>query len=136
MSYSIYPTSYGNVTVSAATATATTGYTYTSAGTSATDLVWGSNGNWNNVANPVTISQKATIELKGEDADIVINGESLNETLKEIKNALRVPGNLKRNPELEKDWEELQKAADHYDKLKREFSEKQRVWNALKDTDV
>lgn len=130
MSYLIHPTTqynYGNLTVAAGQ----TGYTYTSAGTSATDLVWGTNGTWN--TNPVTISQKATVELTGEDADVIINGESLKDTLKAIQETLRMPVNLKRDPALEKDWAELQDAADQYEKLKREYLEKQKVWNTLKD---
>ena len=131
--YSIHTAPYttGNITINAA-GSGYSGYTYTSASTSATDLVWG-NGTWNNVSTPVTISQKATIELKGEDADIVINGESLSETLKGIKEALRIPKRLERDEKLEKEWEELQKAADQYNKLKAEYKEKQRVWNALKE---
>ena len=136
MSYSIKykppAHNYGNLTVSAPAGQ--TGYTYTSTGTSATDLIWGNNGSsW--AAAPVTISQKATIELKGDDADVVINGESLKDTLKAIQETLRMPVNLKRDPALEKDWAELQAAADHYEKLKKEYLEKQRVWNTLKDTD-
>lgn len=91
-------------------------------GTSATDISW----------NPVTITQKPTIELKGEDADVVINGESLNETLKAIKDALKIPGILQRNELLEKEWEELKAVADHYNKLKKEYTEKQRVWDIMK----
>jgi hypothetical protein len=125
---------YGNVVIGPAP-TSTTGYTYTSGGTSATDLVWGNNGSWGISANPVTITQRAQIELKGDDADIIMNGESLNETLKEIKEALRIPSKLTRDEQLEKDWEELQRAADHYNKLKQEYKEKQRVWDTLKDQD-
>jgi len=100
-------------------------------GTSAID--W-SNTTWTTA--PVTISQKATIDLKGEDADIVINGESLNETLKSIKDALRIPSRLPNlNPELEKDWEELKAAREHYDRLLKEYTEKQQVWDALKTED-
>lgn len=131
MSYLINPSTYnyGNLSVSAPSSTA--GYTYTSSGTGANNLVWGSNGNWDTA--PVTISQKATVELQGEGADVIINGESLKDTLKEIRDALRMPVNLKRDPALEKDWTELQEAADHYEKLKKEYLEKQKVWNTLKD---
>ena len=50
-------------------------------GTSATDM-W-TNTTW--TTSPVTISQSATIDLKGKDADVIINGESLKETLQAIK---------------------------------------------------
>lgn len=133
MSYSIYNSPYttGNLTVGTGIPTGVTGYTYSASSTSATDLIWGNTGNWTTA--PVTISQKATIELQGEDADIKINGESLNETLKSIKDALRIPGNLSRNPELEKHWDELKAAADHYNKLRKEYEEKQKVWSILNE---
>ena len=126
--YSIYnpSTSSGNVTVGLPT-TATTGYTYT---TSATEFNWS-----NSYANPVTISQNAKIDLKGDGADIVINGQSLNDTLQEIKTALRIPSKLNRDPKLETAWEELQQAADHYEKLLKEYREKQQVWDTLKTQD-
>jgi len=129
MSYLIntQPYNYGYGNVSATVPSGVSGYTYTSTGTSATAV------NWAN--NTVTVTQQAQIELKGEGADIVINGESLNQTLKEIKEALRIPSNLNRDPSLEKDWAELKAVADHYNKLKAEYREKQKVWDTLKDQD-
>lgn len=131
MSYNIYSSpnyAYGNITLN----TPTTGSVFTvgANGTSATD--W-TNTTWTTA--PVTISQKATIDLKGDDADVIINGESLNETLKGIKDALRIPGKIKRDTKLEKDWEELKAAADHYNKLLKEYTEKQKVWDTLKTED-
>jgi len=111
---------YGNVTINPATS----GSYYTMTGTSAT---------WTSVPTPVTITQQAKIELKGEDADVIINGESLNQTLKEIKEALRIPSKLKQDHKLEKEWSELKEAADHYNKLLKEYREKQKVWDTLKD---
>jgi len=123
-----YTPLHGNVTLA-------TGATYAS--TSASNYVWtstGSNGTaW---TNPVTITQKSTIDLQGEDADVVINGESLKQTLKEIKEALRIPSKLKQDHKLEKEWAELQEAADHYNKLLKEYREKQRVWDTLKDRNL
>jgi hypothetical protein len=127
MSYLIntQPYNYGNLSV--AIPTGVSGYTYTSAGTTAV--------NWATSAQPVTISQSAKIELKGDDADIIMNGESLNETLTEIKDALRIPSRLNRDPSLEKDWEVLKQAGDHYNRLLKEYREKQKVWDTLKDQD-
>lgn len=133
MSYSVYtttPTYYGNITLNPSTAAPN--YTVGVNGTSASDLTWSGTA-WSTA--PVTITQKATIDLKGEDADIVINGESLNETLKGIKEALRIPTRLSRDPALEKDWSDLKAAADHYEKLKNEYLEKQKVWDTLKTED-
>jgi predicted dehydrogenase len=113
---------YGNVTINPGTSGGY--YTMNATSTSAT---------WASVTNPVTITQQAKIELKGEDADIIMNGESLNQTLKEIKDALRIPSKLNRDEKLEKEWAELQEAADHYNKLLEEYREKQKVWDTLKD---
>lgn len=84
----------------------------------------------------VTVNQKATIDLKGKDADIVINGESLKDAIREIKEALRIPNRLQQNSELEQSWDELQAAADHYNKLLVEYKEKQKVWETLKKQDL
>jgi hypothetical protein len=131
MSFILNPTTsypqYGNLTVGAlnvAAPTSASGYTYTNASTSV---------DWSNGANPVTITQKATIDLKGEGADITINGESLSETLKEIKQALRLPSKLAQDPKLEEAWSELQAVGEHYNRLLKEYREKQKVWDTLKD---
>lgn len=122
---------YSNITLNPSTSATT--YTLSGLnGTSATDV-------WTNTAwstSPVTITQKATIDLKGEDADIIINGESLNETLKSIRNALRIPERLVRNEQLESDFDELKAAHAHYEELLKKYAEKQKVWNALKNTDL
>lgn len=137
MSYVYTSTSpvYGNITLTQPNQSAGS-YTIgpgIANGTSATDL-WSATS-WSTA--PVTITQKATIDLKGEDADIVINGESLRDSIKEIKEALRIPGKLeKRDPELEKKWEELQEAANHYHKLLEEYKQKQKVWDTLKNQDA
>lgn len=131
MSYNIYtttPASYGNITLNPIPVTGAS-YSVNANGTSASDLTWAGTA-WNTA--PVTITQKATIDLKGEDADIVINGESLRDSIREIKEALRIPSRLSRDKGLEKDWSELQEAADHYEKLLKEYKEKQKVWDTLK----
>jgi hypothetical protein len=118
----------GNVTIDA-------GVSYAS--TSAGNYIWTSSGsNGTAWTNPVTITQKATLDLNGEGADVVINGESLNQTLKEIKEALRIPSRLNQDHQLEKEWEELQQAAEHYNKLLQEYREKQKVWDTLKDRNL
>lgn len=134
MSYSVYtttPTSYGNIVINASTAVPS--YSVGTNGTSASDLTW-TGTSWNTA--PVTITQRATIDLKGEDADIVINGESLKDSIKEIKEALRIPSRLARDEGMEKNWGELQAAAEHYEKLLKEYKEKQKVWDTLKTQDM
>lgn len=132
MSYSIFTNhnnGYGNISITGPYDNSV--YSVGANGTSATD--W-SGATWTTA--PVTISQKATIDLKGDDADIIINGESLKDSLKEIKDALRIPGQLKRDPKLEEAWEELKAVKDQYHKLLKEYKEKQKVWETLKDNDI
>ena len=131
--YAITPkTTYGsgNVLISTGmTGTSATSFTVPWNGTSATT--------WDTTyTNPVTITQKATIDLRGDDADITINGESLKDSIKEIKDFLRIPGKINRDKTLEEDWEELKKAADHYERLLKEYKEKQKVWDTLKDKNL
>ena len=131
MSYNIYstttPYAYGNITL-----TPTTGTNWTVGvpnGTSATD--W-SNATWTTA--PVTISQQAKIDLKGEDADIMINGESLNETLQAIKEALRIPGRIQQDAKLEESFEELREIREKYEQKVKEYEEKSgiEIWRSFK----
>ena len=133
MSYSIYNSPYttGNLTVGTGVPTGVSGYTYTSAGTSATDLIWGNTGTW--ATSPVTISQKATIELTGEDADIKINGESLKETLQAIQDALRIPNRIQQDAKLEEAFDELKGLRELYEQKVKEYREKQKVWSILNE---
>ncbi len=112
-------------------ATSTSGPVYTIGvnGTSATD-VW-TNTAWSTA--PVTISQKATIDLKGDDADVIINGVSLSKTLEGIQERL---GLLEMNPALENEFDELRAAANHYRELEKRFKEQKQVWETLKKQDL
>jgi hypothetical protein len=94
-------------------------------GTSATDM-W-TNTTWTTA--PVTITQKATIDLKGEDADVVINGKSLRFTLEKLEERLAM---LEPNHELEKEWSELKRLGDAYRQLEKDIQEKTKTWDILK----
>jgi hypothetical protein len=95
-------------------------------GTSAIDY---NTGTWTSA--PMTVSQKAQIELKGEEADIIINGDSLNATLKEIKEALRIPDKIKRDEHLEKSFEEIRVLREKYEAMVKDYKEKQKVWDII-----
>jgi hypothetical protein len=69
------------------------------------------------------------IDVKGENADIKINGVSLCDTLKVIQDRLNL---LQPNPELEAEWDQLRELGDQYRKLETEFKEKTKMWNTLK----
>jgi hypothetical protein len=75
------------------------------------------------------LTPSGQIELKGDRADVVINGVSLNETLKGIQDRLNM---LRPNTALEAEWDQLRELGQQYRKLEAELKEKQRAWNILK----
>ena len=107
----------------------------------------GSNGTWStipnytythttlqtNTSNPVTIQQTGQIDLRGEKADININGVSLKETLETIQEMLGV---VKTDSTLEKEFDELKKAGQQYRRLLKKFREQKEVWETLKKQDL
>jgi hypothetical protein len=98
-----------------------TGYTYTTNTTSP----WIATG-----SNPaMVVSQSGTIEIKGEDADIKINGKSMVAWMEAVEERLNI---LTPNPELEKDWDELQELGERYRALEKQCKEKAKMWAALK----
>jgi hypothetical protein len=72
------------------------------------------------------------IYLDGKDADVVINGHSLTDTLKALEERLNI---LVPNTELEKEWVELKRIGDRYRKLEADLTEKAAMWAALKAED-
>jgi hypothetical protein len=124
MSYYINPSTYatsytGNITINAAS-------------TSATHYspVWNSGVT---MPNAMSVNQSGRVDLKGDNADITINGVSLNATLKLIQDRL---GLLVPNPELEGQFDELRALSEQYQKLEAECREKMRVWNTLKNKNI
>ena len=80
----------------------------------------------------MSVSQQqnsGVVELRGEKADIVVNGESMMQTLRNIQDRLNM---LRPNPELEAEWDELRALGEQYRKLESEFKEKSKMWNTLK----
>lgn len=80
----------------------------------------------------MSVSQQqnsGVVELRGEKADIVVNGESMMQTLRNIQDRLNM---LRPNPELEAEWDELRAVGEQYRKLESEFKEKSKMWNTLK----
>jgi hypothetical protein len=75
------------------------------------------------------LTPSGQIELKGDQADVVINGVSLTETLKGIQDRLCM---LQPNAALEAEWDQLQELGKQYRKLEAELLEKQRAWEILK----
>lgn len=90
--------------------------------------------NWVN-NNPMTVKNSGTLELRGEDADININGESLMSTLKEIRDHLRIPDRLNRNAELESEFEELRALGEQYREMEAKYKSHKKVFDILKRED-
>ena len=105
-----------NVTIGAATqmATGANKYAYTSNGTYA--------------SSPITSTPTGTLELRGEGADVKINGVSLTDVLKNIEQRLNI---LRPNTKLEAEWSQLRELGDQYRRLEAELKEKSLMWNKL-----
>ena len=69
------------------------------------------------------------LNLVGDNADIVINGQSLNATLAAIQERM---GMLVPNAEMEAEWDELCELGERYRELEKLCKEKSTVWNKLK----
>ena len=101
-----------------------TGYTYTTNTTSP----WIANGITG--TNPaMVVNPSGSIEIKGEDADIKINGKSMKTWMEAVEEQLNI---LTPNPELEKEWDDLRRLGQRYRALERKCKEKAQMWAALK----
>ena len=115
---------YGNLTIpNGASVTASTGLTY-------------ADSSWITASSAATWqSPSGKLVLTGEDADIVINGQSLNKTLKAIQDELGIPGRLVRNEQLEQEFAELKACGERYRELEAKYQEQKRVFDILKYQD-
>jgi hypothetical protein len=75
-------------------------------------------------------TQSGTMELRGDNADIVVNGRSLMDAIDALEQRLNI---LVPNPELEKEWDELRELGDRYRELERLCKEKGDMWAKLKE---
>jgi hypothetical protein len=117
------PTTFGPNVSGSNTVLGGTGYTYTTNTTSP----WIATGT--NINPAMMVSQGGSIEIKGEDADIKINGKSMKTWMEAVEERLNI---LTPNPELEKDWDELQELGERYRALEQKCKEKAQMWAALK----
>ena len=106
-----------NVTIGAATQMAT----------GANKYAYASNGTY--ASSPITSTPNGTLELRGEGADVKINGVSLTGVLKNIEERLNI---LRPNTELEADWDQLRELGDQYRQLETKLKEKSKMWSTLK----
>ena len=84
---------------------------------------------WSTTSAPTTISQGGTMELRGENADIKVNGRSLMDAIDALEQRLNI---LVPNPELEKEWDELRELGERYRELEKKCKEKGEMWKKLK----
>ena len=100
------------------------------------NLMWSSTPNtvWTtNTADwsiGTSVSQSGTMELKGDNADIKVNGRSLMDAIDALEQRLNI---LVPNPELEAEWDELRELGDRYRELERLCKEKGDMWAKLKE---
>ena len=75
------------------------------------------------------LDQTGRMSLRGENADLDINGKSLKDWMDKVEERLNI---LTPNPELEKEWDDLRRLGERYRKLEKKCKEKAEVWNKLK----
>ena len=120
---------HGNVTIpngasySAVNATTYTGPYVLSAGTGISmDSTW-------------TTTASTKIILDGAEADILVNNKSLLDRVSRIEELLMEPGALRRDPELEAEYEDLKALAEQYQERLDHYREQKRVFQILKKQD-
>jgi hypothetical protein len=101
-----------------------TGYTYTTTGTSGSPWIGTGTG-----TGTLSVEQSGTIELRGENPDIKINGKSMVAWMEKVEERLNI---LTPNPELEKEWDDLRRLGQRYRALEKKCKEKAQMWEALK----
>ena len=101
----------------------TNGATVSLTGSTIVSHKWHSNPGW------IDENTSSVVKLEGPDADIKINGASLNKTLRGIQDRLNL---LTPNAALEEEWESLRCLGEQYRLLEKEILEKQQVWALLK----
>ena len=75
------------------------------------------------------VGQGGALALKGDNADIDINGKSLVQWMQAMEERMNW---MQPNVELEKEWDDLKKLGDRYRKLEQRCREKAHVWKKLK----
>ena len=120
-----------NVTIS--TSAISGGYTIGATGTSPNNTVWTTNttgaGSYRINDPAAVLGAGGRMELKGDSADLTINGKSLKCWMEKVEERLNI---LTPNSELEKEWDELRRLGERYRKLEKKCKEKAEVWNKLK----
>jgi hypothetical protein len=127
---------HGNITFADAnggpyTISSGTGGPYTiGAGAVGTGYTWNTNTSAVDWSIGTSINKSATMELRGDNADILVNGRSLMNAIDALEQRLNI---MVPNPELEKEWDELKELGDRYRALEQQCKEKGEMWAKLKE---
>jgi len=89
--------------------------------------ITGATYNSNNLAN---LSPTNKISIKGENADLDINGVSLKDFMQRVEQRLAI---LTPDAKLEEEWEELRALGDRYRELEKEINAKMKTFDILKN---
>ena len=81
-----------------------------------------------NATSPMTVTAAGKIELRGESADIMIDGVSLKATLETLQERLNW---MRPSTELEAEWDQLRELGDRYRELEQQCKEKSQMWTKL-----
>jgi hypothetical protein len=82
-----------------------------------------------NLTVGTSINTSGTIDLRGDNADIVVNGVSLMDKINAIGERLNL---LDINKELEAEWDQLRELGDCYRQLEQDLKTKSAMWKTLK----
>ena len=96
------------------------------------NVIWTTNtsavgGLWSDPG--MAVNQSGKVSLKGNNADIDINGKSLVKWMEAMEERMNW---MQPNVELEKEWDDLKKLGDRYRKLEAKCREKAEMWKKLK----
>ena len=107
----------------------TSGYVNTTIGTGVYSNTVPNSYIYGNGISAGAMHPNSTLTLNGDDADIKINGESIMETLRWMKERLAW---LDVRSDLEAEWQELRELGDQYRAMVANIEDKVRMWDTLK----
>jgi len=93
------------------------------------NTMWTTGTSGFNGTSAADLNQAGMLSLRGEKADIDINGRSLMKTLDALQERLNM---LTPNPEMEAEWDQLRELGERYRELEQQCREKTQMWNKLK----
>ena len=95
--------------------------------------IWGvgsSNGYTYTNTNLTDLNQSCKISIKGENADLDINGVSLKDFMARVEQRLAI---LTPDTRLEEEWSELKTLGDRYRELEKEIHDRIKTFDILKN---